>query len=174
MTPVHRALLALFFAVLVLILFAAVQHLRERAVFALLVGGGSAPEDRGLSDTALSVRLRLAARSPGAAADLAAVEGLAAEGRRLVRTLITFLPLLGFLGTVVGLATAIAALQDVGPGETGAAGIAASLSGLAVKFETTLLGLGGALVASVLLALLERAEGELAIAATRVLGRRDG
>ncbi len=57
-TPVHRALIALFFAVIVLILFSAAQHARERAVFALMSGGGAGPDDRGLADTALAARLR--------------------------------------------------------------------------------------------------------------------
>ena len=69
---------------------------------------------------------------------------------------------MGFLGTVIGLTAAVGGL----PGELQAPGngsldIGASLLGLAVKFETTLLGLAGALVASLLLALLEKREGEI-------------
>lgn len=173
-TPVHRALLVLFFAVVVLIGFAAIEHLRERAVYAGFAGQGEAKADlAAFSDTLVAARLQRAAGTPGAASALIAHRGLAAESRRLVRAMISFLPLLGFLGTVVGLATAIAALRDVGPGQAGAAGIAASLSGLAVKFETTLLGLGAALVASALLALLERAEGELEVAVARLAGADD-
>jgi biopolymer transport protein ExbB/TolQ len=81
----------------------------------------------------------------------------------MVRALLSSLPLLGFLGTVIGLTAAIGGLpRHLGPAAEGNLDISASLVGLAVKFETTLLGLAGGLLASLLLALLERREGELA------------
>lgn len=81
----------------------------------------------------------------------------------MIRALLAFIPLLGFLGTVIGLTAAVGGLPNElnAPG-TGDLNIGASLLGLAVKFETTLLGLAGALVASLLLALLEKREGEIA------------
>jgi biopolymer transport protein ExbB/TolQ len=82
--------------------------------------------------------------------------------RRFIRTLLPFLPLLGFLGTVIGLATAIAelpaSLSDV-PGRS--FDISGSLAGLAIKFETTLLGLLASMTAALALNLLEKRETEL-------------
>lgn len=82
--------------------------------------------------------------------------------RRMIRSLLSFLPLLGFLGTVIGLTAAIGGLpRHLGPGAEGSLDISASLVGLAIKFETTLLGLAGGLLASLFLAILEKREGEL-------------
>ena len=73
-----------------------------------------------------------------------------------------FLPLLGFLGTVIGLATSIAelpaSLSDA-PGR--GFDISGSLAGLAIKFETTLLGLLASMTAALALNLLEKRETEL-------------
>lgn len=91
------------------------------------------------------------------------LDGFHRASRKMVRVLLSFLPLLGFLGTVIGLTAAIGGLpSDLGPDARGGLDIGASLVGLAVKFETTLLGLAGGLVASLLLALLEKHEDELA------------
>src|SRR5262249_5973249 len=74
--------------------------------------------------------------------------------RRLIRALVSFLPLFGFLGTVIGLTAAIGGLpENLGPEAAGNLDIGASLVGLSVKFETTLTGLVGALIALLLLAL---------------------
>lgn len=82
--------------------------------------------------------------------------------RQFIRTLIPFLTLLGFLGTVIGLATAVSELPtDLASGQ-GGFDISASLAGLAVKFETTLLGLIASMISSFLLNLLERQEAQLA------------
>lgn len=90
--------------------------------------------------------------------------------RRLIRALISFLPLMGFLGTVIGLTAAIGGLpDDLGPGAQGEIDISASLLGLAVKFETTLLGLTGGLATSLLLSLLEKREEELGAECRRLV-----
>ncbi|MGQ3278787.1 MAG: MotA/TolQ/ExbB proton channel family protein [Shinella sp.] len=91
------------------------------------------------------------------------LEAFHAASRHLVRALLAFIPLLGFLGTVIGLTAAVGGLPNElnAPG-SGNLDIGASLLGLAVKFETTLLGLTGALIASLLLAFLEKREGEIA------------
>lgn len=97
------------------------------------------------------------------------LNGLHLASRRLIRALVSFLPLFGFLGTIIGLTAAIGGLpRNLGPEAAGNIDIGASLVGLSVKFETTLLGLVGALIASLLLALIERREGEM-IAETRHL-----
>jgi len=98
-----------------------------------------------------------------------ALVALHLASRRLIRALVSFLPLFGFLGTVIGLTAAIGGLpENLGPEAAGNLDIGASLVGLSVKFETTLIGLIGALIASLLLALIERREGEM-IAETRHL-----
>ena len=82
--------------------------------------------------------------------------------RRFVRGLVTLLPLLGFLGTVIGLSIALAELpRGVGAGR-GAFDIGGSLAGLAIKFETTLLGLMGGMIASSRSQCLRKVESELA------------
>lgn len=98
-----------------------------------------------------------------------ALIGLHQASRRLIRALVSFLPLFGFLGTVIGLTAAIGGLpNNLGPEAAGNLDIGASLVGLSVKFETTLIGLVGALIASLFLALIERRESEM-IAETRHL-----
>jgi biopolymer transport protein ExbB/TolQ len=97
--------------------------------------------------------------------------------RQFVRTLLPFLPLLGFLGTVIGLATAMGELPR-GAGEQAARSfdVSASLAGLAIKFETTLLGLIASMIASFSLNMLEKRESELAaecILAVEAAGRRN-
>ncbi len=105
-----------------------------------------------------SVNQAAARAEPGRSLD-----GFHRASRKMVRALLSFLPLLGFLGTVIGLTAAIGGLpSDLGPEAQGGIDIGASLVGLAVKFETTLLGLAGGLIASLLLALLEKHEEELA------------
>lgn len=75
--------------------------------------------------------------------------------RQFLRRLLSLLPLLGFLGTVVGLAVAISGLPR---GLSGSVDLTASLGGLAIKFETTFLGLSVYLVGSLLVNLLDRLE----------------
>ena len=87
-----------------------------------------------------------------------------------MRALVPILPLLGFLGTVIGLATALGQMPHSfggeGPGEID---LARSLAGLSIKFETTLLGLLASMVTAIGLAVLERHEAELAARAVRLV-----
>src|SRR5262249_38908403 len=92
----------------------------------------------------------------------AAMAGFHQASRRFVKGLVTLLPLLGFLGTVIGLSIALAELPRGVGGGRGAFDIGGSLAGLAIKFETTLLGLLGGMIASLAIAVLEKAETELA------------
>lgn len=93
--------------------------------------------------------------------------GLDRASRAFVRTMITFLPLLGFLGTVLGITQALSGLpltfgDAVAEAPEFSRGIAQSLSGIAVAFETTLLGLIANILASLAMAYLEKRENELA------------
>src|SRR5262245_27212177 len=100
-------------------------------------------------------------------------DGFHFASRHFVRALLTFLPLLGFLGTVIGLAVAISELPHVATEGAGQAlDMSASLAGLAVKFETTLLGLIGSMISSLSLNFLEKREAELSLnAATGLVAR---
>lgn len=77
--------------------------------------------------------------------------------RQFLRRLLGLLPLLGFLGTIVGLAAAIAGLPH---GLSGGVDLTASLGGLAIKFETTFLGLTAYLIGSLLTNFLDRLEAD--------------
>ena len=93
--------------------------------------------------------------------------------RQFIRTLIPFLTLLGFLGTVIGLATAVSGLPGNLTPEQGGIDISASLAGLAVKFETTLLGLVSMMIASLLLNFLEKKEHQLTAECLLVINQRN-
>ncbi len=110
--------------------------------------------------------VEIAENDSGGKARLAAIsfENFHQASRRFVRALLPFLPLLGFLGTVIGLATAIAGLPHGSEGSPHGFDVSASLAGLAIKFETTFLGLVASIVASFLLNILEKHEAELAAA----------
>jgi len=129
-TPVHVAIIVLFCATCVLLYQSWLDHLR------------SAPPT-----------------GPDAAGNAAAALRAAAQ-RRLLRTLIGLLPVLGFLGTVVGIMQALANLPVAlaVQAATQDAGLAESLRGIATAFETTLLGLMGSIAATLALAAVERAE----------------
>jgi hypothetical protein len=130
-TPVHVAILMLFCAICILLAQSWLDHLRSGSP-----GAGDATGD-------------------GAAAALRA-----AAQRRLLRTLIGLLPVLGFLGTVLGIMQALASLPVALTDQPAAqdAGLAESLRGIATAFETTLLGLVGSVAATLVLASIERAE----------------
>jgi MotA/TolQ/ExbB proton channel family len=116
-------------------------RLLNAAIETTAVGGGSSPA-------------RLATLS---------FDGFQLASRQFVRALLPFLPLLGFLGTVIGLATAISELpRGLTDGTGHGFDVSASLAGLAVKFETTLLGLMASMLASLALNFLEKRETELA------------
>jgi biopolymer transport protein ExbB/TolQ len=82
----------------------------------------------------------------------------------LIRSLIWAIPVLGFIGTVVGLSYAISAFGGVLGKSTEVSEISSSLkgvtSGLATAFETTLEGLVAALAIQLVLTFLKKAEEE--------------
>jgi hypothetical protein len=97
-------------------------------------------------------------------------DGFQLASRQFVRTLLPILPLLGFLGTVIGLATAISELpRGLTESADHAFDISGSLAGLAVKFETTLLGLLASMISSLSLNFLEKREAELSAACMLVV-----
>ena len=130
-TPVHFAILVLFCAICILLAQSWLDHLRP--------GSGGSPDAPGHAE---ATALRAAAQ------------------RRLLRTLIGLLPVLGFLGTVLGIMQALASLPIALAVEPAAqdTGLADSLRGIATAFETTLLGLVGSVAATLVLASIERAE----------------
>lgn len=185
-TVVHTAIIFLFFVILSSIIDAAQSHITDRAV---LTSFGRQVEDerkagfaRGLASiladelpTAghtrafrlLNAAIETKRAEPGSSATLSALsfDGFQMASRHFVRALLPLLPLLGFLGTVIGLATAIAELPHGLTGGTDQVfDFSASLAGLAVKFETTLLGLLASMISSFSLNFLEKREAELAAA----------
>ncbi|WP_407048049.1 hypothetical protein [Methyloraptor flagellatus] len=102
--------------------------------------------------------------------DWAAHQQFREASRLFIRRSLTLLPLLGFLGTVVGLSAAVADLP-FGTGGVQSGDLGASLRGLAVKFETTFLGLVGSAVLGAVLSLLERLEAETAAGVLQIVGR---
>jgi biopolymer transport protein ExbB/TolQ len=184
-TFVHTTIIFLFFVIMAAILDAGWRHWQDvarLAEFGRLLAAGPAPataahlksmiEDVRLSDPQsrtpqlLLAAVAIATDAGGAGARLAtrSFDGFNQSSRRFLRALLPFLPLLGFLGTVIGLATAIAGLPhgaEVGPRGFD---VSASLAGLAIKFETTFLGLVASIVSSFLLNVVEKQEGELAAA----------
>nr|WP_244977923.1 MotA/TolQ/ExbB proton channel family protein [Aureimonas jatrophae] len=183
----------MFFVLLAALLDAALAHLTDRTLLSLarrrLATGGPSPrlspaEVAGVvrtlpgrpAESRTSAYLLEACALPGARTERETLEGFHAASRRFLRALLAFLPLLGFVGTVIGLAVAIGSLGTSGP-DASAVDIGSSLAGLSIQFETTLLGLATGLVASLLMAILERREAELRHQCQRlieVLVRRDG
>lgn len=170
-TSIHVAILVAAMTALVLIVAAYGRYLWEIRAFAHLRGAvrrappAAAPPNAAWveahagpfagSTTAISLAEFL---SPGSDATRLEAAGLFHDAsRQFLRRLIGLLPLLGFLGTVVGLAAAISGLPR---GLTGAVDLTASLGGLAIKFETTFLGLAAHLIGSLLVNLLDRLEWE--------------
>jgi len=182
-TLIHHAIVYLFFVILAFVFDAALLYWRDRSAVAAIRavarsrGGIDTAQLRQLLDTELApwshtravrlIRDQLAAAqetSVRAAAASTALAGFHQASRRFVRGLIPFLPLLGFLGTVIGLSIALAELpHGLGSGgQREVFDISGSLAGLAVKFETTLLGLLGSMIAAFALGFLEKSESELA------------
>ncbi len=183
-TIIHTAIIFLFFVILSSIFDAALLYVNDRSILAwfdrLIEGDRKAGFkrdpisilDHDLSAVAYSRAFRLLKAATEtkemddtSAAKLATLsfDGFQIASRQFVRALLPFLPLLGFLGTVIGLATAISELPQGlmnGPGQ--GADFSASLAGLAIKFETTLLGLIASMICSLLLNFLEKREAELA------------
>jgi biopolymer transport protein ExbB/TolQ len=184
-TIVHTAIIFLFFVIVSSILDSARLHAVDRSVVATFsrlidadrnTGSGRDLPSIVASELATMAHTR-AARLLNAAietraagegsgpARLAAIsfDGFQLASRQFVRALLPLLPLLGFLGTVIGLATAISELpRGLTDGTGHGFDVSASLAGLAVKFETTLLGLMASMVASLALNFLEKRETELA------------
>lgn len=192
-TPVHRALVYLFFVVVALVADAWRLHWRDRAALAALRRLLGERQDRGaaalraaLGELApvypgngalLTCRATAAADGAGEAALEAAVRAATAfrqASRRFARSLVPLLPLLGFVGTVIGLSITLGELPRSAGGGRAAADITASLGGLAIKFQTTLLGLVGGMVASTALNALEKAETELAAECALVVAAAAG
>jgi hypothetical protein len=180
-SAIHEAIIALFFTILALLADQARLHLGDRralrrlrelgrirsgdAFRAVLAHARAAEPDSALLHRAA----RLAGISTEAATPATGPDGFRRAGRQFVRNLIPLLPLLGFLGTVVGLAIAMAELpRGLGSSQQGF-DVSASLAGLAVKFETTLLGILASMVAGGLVAVLERRESETAAEADRLV-----
>jgi biopolymer transport protein ExbB/TolQ len=178
-TAIHLAIIVLFFTLLAAIIDAALLSLNDTACLGALKqlcreasAAGGMPARSEVARFARSLRPAFAhsrviqqvqdLAEPGAPARGRALDDFHAASRRLMRALLSFLPLLGFLGTVIGLTAAIGGLPSgLGPEAKANLDIGASLLGLAVKFETTLLGLLGGLLGTFLLALLEKREGEV-------------
>ena len=184
-TIVHSAIIFLFFVIISSILDAARLYAADRSVVACfgrlveadrISGAGSDLASIMAGELSSAAHTR-AARLLNAAietkevgggsspARLAALsfDGFQLASRQFVRALLPFLPLLGFLGTVIGLATAISELpRGLTDGTGHGFDVSASLAGLAVKFETTLLGLMASMIASLALNFLEKRETELA------------
>ncbi|WP_294641424.1 MotA/TolQ/ExbB proton channel family protein [uncultured Aureimonas sp.] len=172
-TYVHVAIMILFLTLLAACLDALLRQCEDRAVLTLVrarlreslpvVRADFAEALRDLpGDSRSGADMREAAGLPGAETARRSLDAVHASTRRYLRALLAFLPLLGFVGTVIGLAVAIGSLGGDGGSERpgGVADIGASLAGLSIQFETTLLGLLGGLVASLVLAAIERREGE--------------
>lgn len=86
----------------------------------------------------------------------------------LPRAFVWAIPLMGFIGTVVGISAAVAGfssfLRQAEEIEQIKTGIGAVTTGLAVAFDTTLLALALSVLVMLLLVLLERVEGRLLMA----------
>jgi hypothetical protein len=183
-TFVHSAIIFLFFVILASILNAVQSHLLDRSIvtsFGHRIGGDRnlraarnlsliLADEFGRYAHTRAFRLLSAAIETvdaGERVRLAALsfDGFQSASRQFVRALLPLLPLLGFLGTVIGLTTAIAELpRGLASGGDQAFDISPSLTGLAVKFETTLLGLMASMISSFSLTFLEKREAELAAA----------
>lgn len=183
-TIIHRAIVFLFFVIAGYLIDAVVHHRRDRVAFVALQRRLAELAARGqrvdgahlqvLLSTSLGDITHVRAtrlieeaydrveprRSAARVLRSAAFGAFQLGSRRFVRGLLPFLPMLGFFGTVVGLASAMAALPTSTP-EGGVVDISGSLSGLAVKFQTTLLGIMASLIASGALAFLDKSEAEL-------------
>ena len=121
-----------------------------------------------------SVRLDAVSGSPETAIDddpFAVGERYGLQRRRcvdqslaLLRYVVWVLPLLGFIGTVVGISDSIAGLESVIASDGGGqatAGLMTVLDGLRFAFDTTLLGLATVIPVMAFLTILERLEDAL-------------
>lgn len=183
-TVVHSAIIFLFFVVMASILDAVQLHVADSRVIAgvsrlieterahgrrpdlsTVLARQLAPVGHTRAVRLLTAALDAAGPEAAASSRLAALsfDRFQSASRQFIRSLLPLLPLLGFLGTVIGLASAISDLpHDLNASSGHNVDISASLAGLAVKFETTLLGLIASIICSLALGLLEKRETELA------------
>ncbi len=166
-TIIHYAILLLFFIVLGWLVDAVILHLGDRSAAARLIASIGSPAFPNLfafeSHRSVAHVIAATLRPQGDSnAALTAFRGFDQASRGYVRGLLPLLPLLGFLGTVIGLARAVADLPAGLSSGNGAADFAGTLSGLAIKFETTLLGLLASMVATWLINWLDKQELEFA------------
>lgn len=153
--PLAVATVALFFAGAAAVAGRAVGHRAERRAVAALADVRFRSPDEALawadaSPLAAPARVRGLLTDPPAGeqaeARLAALHEAAADRLHdaygLVRTITWAVPILGFLGTVVGITLAIAGIDPDGLGES----LGEVTGGLAVAFDTTALALGLSLV----------------------------
>lgn len=176
-TVIHEAIMALFFVVLALYADQWRLHAEDRSCLArlrALAAAASGPRFAAALAEAHAARphqaiLHRASERAGLRPPPSGPEAFRRPARRFLRDLVPLMPLLGFLGTVVGLAVAMAELPlGLGTG-AGRPDVTASLAGLAVKFETTLLGIMASMIAAGLIALIERREGETQAEADRLV-----
>ncbi len=170
----HIAIMLLFGVFLAALIDAARVHIGDLMVLRALARRGAASVRR--ADLVAFFELDGAVR--GRASRVMARQLLGDDGRfgaldsfddaarSFLRGLLPVLPLLGFLGTVIGLALAVSDLQGAIDVDGGPSALARVLSGLSVKFETTLLGLLFSIAGGLLLALLEKSEAQANAAAT--------
>jgi len=86
---------------------------------------------------------------------------LTARRDRFLRAMIGLLPLLGFAGTILGIMQALSRLPDViDPAGGQTAGLQGLLGGLATAFETTLIGVIAAVIAGLILTLLQDSQSD--------------
>ncbi|MDO1583206.1 MotA/TolQ/ExbB proton channel family protein [Rhizobium oryzicola] len=177
-SPLHAAIVVVFMTVGAALLDVVLALWRERldldALRRSVEDGSNVSGQLGEVLTALPAHSRIRAVAfdalfPSSCGTVQSpIEAIHRASRRFIRTLLSFLPLLGFLGTVIGLAIAIAGLDSQG-GQQNGANLGQSLAGLGLQFETTLLGLLGGLLASLGVALVDKWEAELLAAARHIV-----
>jgi hypothetical protein len=178
-TALHLAVIGAFALVLGFLADAVLLHARDRAAWREALTAAGADKAFAALPPSSQARLapgleRLGALPSPHRSKAAAAKTLADGTRRFLRALLALLPLLGFLGTVVGLSAAIGALPGGATGQAaGRIDLVSAVAGLAIKFETTLLGLGGAFLAALALGWLERAEAAFLARAALGLGRAE-
>src|SRR5262249_9917854 len=147
-TLIHHAIIFLFFVIIAFVVDAAQIHLRDRAAITALRGlvGGRGkisraelrqlvndelvPWSHSRAITMVRYALDETAGHNALSPSSLGLASLHEASRRFVKGLVAFLPLLGFLGTVIGLSIALGELpRGLGQGSTAALDIGASLAG---------------------------------------------
>ncbi len=96
--------------------------------------------------------------------------------RRFVRVMIGFLPLLGFLGTVLGIMKALRGLPHLFSNEASqitdiSQALSGSLSNVSLAFETTMLGIIASMISSLALSYTEKMETDLITRVSLMAGK---